>query len=83
MFFCVVLLIGKYLYELGLGGNFWSLLFDIFFNYVVLLEKVGYIIGKVNKGWGFGNEKVGGYLYNFVGLNYDSFIDFFKLWDLD
>lgn len=70
------LLTGRYPHQLGVGTNLWSTLPVQYPTYVSLLETAGYRVGLTGKGWGPGNEKMGGYSRNPAGPSFPSFATF-------
>ena len=72
------MLTGQYPHRLAEGGDLWAFLPVRFPNYVDLLEKSGYVVGFMRKGWGPGNYAAGGYTRNPGGNRFDSFEQFVK-----
>lgn len=70
------ILTGKYPHQLKEGGNLWGTLPKEYTNFVTVLSEAGYFTGSSGKGWGPGNEKIGGYQFNPAGKNYRSFEQF-------
>ncbi|MGQ9730077.1 MAG: sulfatase family protein [Candidatus Zipacnadales bacterium] len=69
-------LTGRMFWELQAGGNLWSALPNDFPVYPDLLEKAGYFIGLMKKGWGPGNAQAGGWIRNPAGPTFRSFEEF-------
>jgi arylsulfatase A-like enzyme len=72
------ILTGQYPHRLDEGGNLWGFLPKRFPVYTDLLEKTGYAVGLMAKGWGPGDFKAGGYTHNPAGKNFGSFEAFLK-----
>jgi N-sulfoglucosamine sulfohydrolase len=72
------ILTGQCPHRLEEGGNLWGTLPIRYPNYTDLLEQKGYKIGLSRKGWGPGDEKVGGYQRNPAGEKYDNFKVFYE-----
>jgi uncharacterized sulfatase len=72
-------LTGQHIWRLKEAGNLWSTLRKAEFPvYPDLLEREGYEIGLLRKGWGPGNHKAGGFDRNPAGPDYRSFEEFLK-----
>lgn len=67
------ILTGQYHWRLEEGANLWSELKPKFEVYPDLLEKEGYHVGFVKKGWGPGDFKAGGRERNPAGKRYKDF----------
>lgn len=70
------ILTGKYPHQLQQGGNLWGTLPLEYANFVTVLGEAGYFTGSSGKGWGPGNEKVGGYKFNPAGKPFKNFEQF-------
>lgn len=71
------ILTGQYPHRLEEGGNLWGSLSVRYPNYTQLLEKQGYLVGISRKGWGPGNDTIGGYRHNPAGQRYSNFEEFY------
>lgn len=71
------ILTGQYPHRLEEGGNLWGSLSIRYPNYTQLLEKQGYLVGISRKGWGPGNDTIGGYKHNPAGQTYKNFEEFY------
>jgi uncharacterized sulfatase len=70
-------LTGQHIWRLKEAGNLWSTLRkDEFPVYPDLLEREGYELGLLRKGWGPGNHQAGGFTRNPAGPDYKSFDEF-------
>lgn len=72
------ILTGRFPHELEAGASLWGYLPKKFDNYSVILEKAGYHVGLMGKGWGPGNFQPGGYDHNPAGKPYRDFAMFLK-----
>lgn len=70
------ILTGRYPHSLEEGANLWGFLPARFSVYPDLLEKAGYHVGHMGKGWGPGNLQAGGRPRNPAGPAYKSFAQF-------
>jgi len=71
------ILTGQYPHRLEEGGNLWGSLSMRYPNYAQLLEAQGYLVGMSRKGWGPGNDTIGGYKHNPAGQRYSNFEEFY------
>ena len=70
-------LTGQHIWRLKEAGNLWSTLRKNEFPvYPDLLERTGYGVGLLRKGWGPGDYKAGGFTRNPAGPDYKSFEEF-------
>lgn len=73
------ILTGQDIWRLEESGNLWSTLqkrkFEV---YPDLLEKAGYTVGLMRKGWGPGDFKPGGFTRNPAGPGFKEFPEFLK-----
>ncbi len=72
------ILTGQYHWRLQQGGDLWSTLPAKFSVYPDLLEKAGYHVGYIRKGWGPGRNEPGGRHRNPAGNQYKTFAEFLK-----
>ncbi|MDY3070316.1 MAG: sulfatase [Parabacteroides sp.] len=72
------ILTGQNIWRLEEGSQLFGCLPSKFETYVELLEKNGYFVGYMKKGWGPGDYKKGDRSYNPAGKSFDSFEDFLK-----
>ena len=72
------ILTGRYPHQLEEGSVLWGFLPKKFAVYPDLLEKAGYKIGAMRKGWGPGNFQAGGFTRNPAGPNFPNFGAFLK-----
>src|SRR5688572_6498052 len=72
------ILTGRYPHQLEEGSALWGFLPKKFAVYPDLLEKSGYKIGAMRKGWGPGNFQAGGFTRNPAGPNFPNFGAFLK-----
>lgn len=70
------ILTGKYVHQLEEGASLWGTLPKKFPTYTELLANAGYAVGLTGKGWGPGQEKVGGWTHNPAGQRFPSFREF-------
>ncbi|HLL95022.1 MAG TPA: sulfatase [Spirosoma sp.] len=70
------MLTSRYPHQLAEGTNLWGTLPKRYPNYVDLLERAGYRVGLMGKGWGPGDHTVGGYTRNPAGPSFKSFDEF-------
>jgi arylsulfatase A-like enzyme len=70
------ILTGRFPHSLEEGANLWGFLPARFAVYPDLLEKAGYHVGYMGKGWGPGNFQAGGRTRNPAGPVYKSFTQF-------
>ena len=70
------LLTGQAVHRLAEGGNLWSFLPERFAVYPDLLERAGYHVGFMGKGWGPGQFEPGGRSRNPAGPVFKQFEDF-------
>jgi N-sulfoglucosamine sulfohydrolase len=61
------ILTGRAVHQLDEGGNLWGFLPSRFETYPDTLERAGYFVGHMGKGWGPGNFQVGGRTRNPAG----------------
>lgn len=71
-------LTGQYHWRLQQGGNLWSTLPEKFPVYPDILEKAGYHVGYIRKGWGPGKTEPGGRKRNPAGRQYKTFAEFLR-----
>src|SRR2546425_2265622 len=72
------MLTGQYPHRLEQGSCLWGFLPKKFPVYPDLLEKSGYVVGCMGKGWGPGNFQAGGFTRNPAGPTFQSFDNFLK-----
>jgi len=72
------MLTGQYPHRLEEGSCLWGFLPKKFPVYPDLLEKSGYAVGFIRKGWGPGNFKAGGFTRNPAGPAFKDFAQFMK-----
>jgi N-sulfoglucosamine sulfohydrolase len=72
------MLTGQYPHRLEQGGNLWGFLPKKYPVYPNLLEKSGYVVGAMRKGWGPGNFEAGGYTRNPAGPAFNSLEAFLR-----
>jgi arylsulfatase A-like enzyme len=72
------MLTGQYPHRLEEGGVLWGYLPKKFPVYPDLLEKSGYVVGLMRKGWGPGNFQDGGFNRNPAGPGFRNFEEFLK-----
>lgn len=72
------ILTSQYPHQLQEGGNLWGTLPVRYPNYTDLLEKNGYYVGFIRKGWGPGDYKPGGYTQDPAGKEFNDFKSFFS-----
>ena len=72
------ILTGQAPHRLAEGGNLWSFLPARYPVYPNILERNGYVIGFMGKGWGPGDFKAGGRTRNPAGQNFPGFAQFLK-----
>ncbi len=72
------ILTGQMFYRLEEGAILWSFLPNKFTVFPDLLEKAGYNVGLMRKGWGPGDYKVGGFTRNPAGTSYKTFAQFLE-----
>jgi len=70
------ILTGRFPHSLEEGANLWGFLPARYAVYTDLLEKAGYHVGYMGKGWGPGNFQAGGRTRNPAGPVYKSFTQF-------
>ncbi len=67
------ILTGRAVHQLDEGGNLWGFLPSRFETYPDTLERAGYAVGHMGKGWGPGNFQAGGRTRNPAGPMFKSF----------
>lgn len=72
------MLTGQYPHRLEEGGVLWGYLPKKFPVYPDLLEKSGYVVGLMRKGWGPGNFEDGGFSRNPAGPTFRNLAEFLK-----
>src|SRR5687767_9214779 len=72
------MLTGRYPHQLEEGSVLWGFLPKKFAVYPDLLEKAGYKIGSMRKGWGPGDFRPGGFERNPAGPGFPNFAAFLK-----
>jgi N-sulfoglucosamine sulfohydrolase len=72
------LLTGRYPHQLEEGSVLWGFLPKKFAVYPDLLEKAGYEVGSMRKGWGPGDFRAGGFERNPAGPAFPNFTAFLK-----
>lgn len=70
------ILTGRVPHQLDEGGNLWGFLPSRFETYPDALERAGYFIGVMKKGWGPGNFQAGGRARNPAGPAFKTFEEF-------
>jgi uncharacterized sulfatase len=72
------ILTGRNFWELDEGALLWSTLATRFSVYPDLLADAGYFVGLMKKGWGPGDQTVGGWTRNPAGPGFKSFAEFLQ-----
>jgi uncharacterized sulfatase len=72
------MLTGQYPHRLEQGSCLWGFLPKKFPVYPDLLEKSGYVVGCMGKGWGPGKFEAGGFTRNPAGPTFKGFDEFLK-----
>src|SRR5207244_704104 len=72
------ILTGQTIHRLEEGGNLWGILPQKFDVYPDLLEKAGYHVGFMGKGWGPGSLEGSGRNRNPAGPRFKTFAEFLK-----
>ena len=70
------ILTGRAVHQLDEGADLWGFLPARFETYPDVLEKSGYFVGFMGKGWGPGNFQAGGRTRNPAGQNFKAFEGF-------
>jgi len=72
------ILTGRAVHQLDEGGNLWGFLPARFETYPDTLQRAGYFLGHMGKGWGPGNFQAGGRARNPAGPAFKKFEEFLE-----